>query len=302
MPMGRSDPRLHQTIILLDGRTLGFAEYGDLSGRPVLFFPGTPSGRLFHHPDESIARSVGARVFAIDRPGYGLSDFQPGRTLLDWPDDVVQLADALGIHRFSVVGISGGGPHAAACAFKIPQRLTAACIVSVMGPLDRPGATAGLPSVRRLSATVAKHAPWLVRPLLWLVSNPHRDSGRFLEQITAQSAKADRAILARPEVRAMLIENWAEATRRGLRGYAQEAVLLCRPWGFRLGDLTMHVQLWQGSADAVTPLSMGRWVEEAISDCRATFLPDEGHFLLFDHWTEILAAMVSWRWQEGSRN
>jgi pimeloyl-ACP methyl ester carboxylesterase len=184
--------------------------------------------------------------------------------------------------------MSGGGPHAAACAFKIPQRLTAACIVSGMGPLDRPGATAGLPSARPLSATAAKHAPWLVRPLLWLVSNPRRNAGRFYEQISAQSAMADRAVLARPEVRAMLIENWTDATRCGVRGYAQEAVLLCRPWGFRLGDLTMQVQLWQGSADAVTPLSMGRCVAQAIPDCRATFLPDEGHFLLFDHWGRSL--------------
>jgi len=291
--VGGSDPRVHQTISLPDGRTLGFAEYGDPSGRPVLFFPGTPSGRLFHHPDESIALSLGARVFAIDRPGYGLSDFQPGRTLLDWPSDVTALADALGIGHFAVAGISGGAPYVAACAFRIPDRLTAASIVSGMGPLDGPGATAGLPRGRRLSATVAKHAPCLVRPLLWLVSNPRRNAGRFYEQIGAQSAKADRAILARPEVRAMLIENWADATRCGVRGYAQEAVLLCRFWGFRLGDLTMQVQLWQGSADAVTPLSMGRCVAQAIPDCRATFLPDEGHFLLFDHWGEILAAMVS---------
>jgi pimeloyl-ACP methyl ester carboxylesterase len=290
---GNRESRLHQHLTLTDGRRLGFAEYGDPSGRPVLFFPGTPSGRLFHHPDDSIAASLGARVIVVDRPGFGLSDFQPRRTLLNWPSDVTALADVLGIGRFAVAGISGGAPYVAACAPKIPQRLTAACIVSGMGPLDRPGATAGLPSVRRLSATAAKHAPWLVRPLLWLVSNPRRNAGRFYEQITAQSAKADRAILARPEVRAMLIENWADATRCGVRGYAQEAVLLCRPWGFRLGDLTMQVQLWQGSADAVTPLSMGRCVAQAIPDCRATFLPDEGHFLLFDHWTEILASMVS---------
>ena len=106
--MDGSDPRQHQTIIVPDGRTLGFAEYGDPSGRPVLFFPGTPSGRLFHHPDESIALSLGARVFTVDRPGYGLSDFQAGRSLLDWPDDVVSLADAVRIERSAVIGASGG--------------------------------------------------------------------------------------------------------------------------------------------------------------------------------------------------
>ncbi|HUW95698.1 MAG TPA: alpha/beta hydrolase, partial [Anaerolineae bacterium] len=197
------------------------------------------------------------------------------------------------IHRFSVVGISGGGPYVAACVFEIPQRLATACIVSGVGPLDWPGATAGLPRARRLGAALAMHAPRLVRPFLWLVSNPRRNAERFFEQISAQSAQVDQVVLTRPEVRAMLMENWTEATRSGIRGYAQEALILCRPWGFRLGDLTMQIQLWQGTADAVTPLSMGRWVEEAISDCRATFLPDEGHFLLFDHWTEILAAMVS---------
>jgi pimeloyl-ACP methyl ester carboxylesterase len=79
-------------------------------GKPVVFFQGTPSSRLFHRPDESIALSLGARIIAIDRSGFGLSDFQPGRMLLDWPHDVVALADALKIDRFAVVGISGGGP------------------------------------------------------------------------------------------------------------------------------------------------------------------------------------------------
>jgi pimeloyl-ACP methyl ester carboxylesterase len=284
------EDRLNQCITLSDGRTLGFAEYGDLSGRPVLFFPGTPSGRLFHHPDESIALSLGARIITIDRPGFGLSDFQPGRSLLDWPADVVQLVDALGIHRFSVVGISGGGPYVAACVFEIPQRLATACIVSGVGPLDWPGATAGLPRARRLGAALATHTPRLVRPFLWLASNPRRNAERFFDQISAQSAPVDREILARPEVREMLIENWVESNRRGLRGYAQEAVIFCRPWGFPLGDLTMQVQLWQGTADAVTPSNIVRRVKQAIPDCQARFLRDEGHFLLFDHWAEILAA------------
>jgi len=291
--VGGSDPRLHQTVTLADGRTLGFAEYGDPSGRPVLFFPGTPSGRLFHHPDESITRSLGARVFTIDRPGYGLSDFQPGRTLLDWPDDVVPLADALGIGHFAVAGISGGAPYVAACAFRIPDRLTAASIVSGLGPLDGPGATAGLPSAKRLSATEAKHAPWLVRPLLWLTLNPHRNPQRFYQRMCHQSSEVDRAMLARPEIRAMLIENWAEANRRGVRGYAWETVIFSRPWGFRLEDIAMEVRLWHGVDDASMPIAVGHYLARTIPKCHSTFLPGEGHFLLFDHWGEILAAMVS---------
>jgi pimeloyl-ACP methyl ester carboxylesterase len=291
--MDGSDPRIRQTIVLPGGRTLGFAEYGDPSGRPVLFFPGTPSGRLFHHPDESIALSLGARVITIDRPGYGLSDFQPGRTLLDWPSDVMALADALGIARFAAAGISGGAPYVAACAFRIPDRLTAAAIVSGLGPIDWQGAMEGMPRERRVGVRLGGRAPWLVRPLLWLRLNPHRNPERFYERMVAQSSLVDRAILARPEIRAMLIANWTEANRSGVRPYAWETVIFSRPWGFRLDDIAMEVGLWHGEEDASMPIAVGHYLARTIPNCHSTFLPGEGHFLLFDHWGEILAAMVS---------
>jgi pimeloyl-ACP methyl ester carboxylesterase len=287
------DPRLHQTVSLPDGRTLGFAEYGDPCGRPVLFFPGTPSGRLFHHPDESIALSLGARVLALDRPGYGLSDFQPGRTLLDWPSDVTALADALGIGRFAVAGISGGAPYVAACAFTIPDRLTAAAMVSGLGPIDWQGATEGMPRERRVGVRLGRRAPWLVRPLLWLTLNPHRNPQRFFERMRDQSSPVDRAILARPEIGAMLLANWAEANRSGVRPYAWETVIFSRPWGFRLEDIAMEVRLWHGEEDASMPISVGLFLARTIPRCRSTFLPGEGHFLLFGHWGEILHAMIS---------
>jgi pimeloyl-ACP methyl ester carboxylesterase len=291
--MDGSDLRLHRTVALADGRALGFAEYGDPSGRPVLFFPGTPSGRLFHHSDESIAMALGARVLTVDRPGYGLSDFQPRRTLLDWPSDVTALADALGIDRFAVAGISGGAPYVAACAFGIPDRLTAAVIVSGLGPIDWPGATERMPTERRVGVGLGRRAPWLVRPLLWLTLNPHRDPQRFYQRMVARSSGVDRAVLARPEIKTMLIANWAEANRTGVRGYAWETVIFSRPWGFRLEDIEMEVRLWHGEEDASMPIAVGHHLAGTIPHCRATFLPGEGHFLLFNHWEEILAAMVS---------
>jgi len=160
--MDGSDRRLHQQITLADGCTLGFAEYGVPDGIPILFFPGTPSGRLFHHPDESIAVSLGARVITIDRPGYGLSDFQRNRALLNWPDDVEELADALGFDRFPVAGISGGAPYVAACALRIPERLTAAGIINGLGPTDWQGAVEGMPGERSVGVRLGRRAPWLV--------------------------------------------------------------------------------------------------------------------------------------------
>ena len=280
-------------IRLFDGRALAYAEYGLSDGKPVFFFQGTPSSRLFHHPDESIAVSLGARIITIDRPGFGLSDPKPNRTLLDWPDDVMELADALALEQFAVGGISGGGPYVAACAQKIPHRLTKAGIVSGGGPTDTPVGTEGMSRQRRIGATVARLVPGLLPALLGLMSNPHRDPDKFFEDIYSQSSDTDQAILARPEIRAMLVENWLEATRPGVDGYAHEARLFSTPWGFQLQDITMLVHLWHGTDDRSTPLTMAYHMWHTIPRCRAKFFPGEGHFLLFDHWEEILATLVA---------
>ena len=135
-----------QTIRLKDGRTLGYAEYGTPQGKPVFYFHGFPSSRIDWplFDTDGMAERINARIIAADRPGYGLSDFKRGRKILDWPDDVIELADALHIERFSVLGISGGGPYALACACRIPARLTTAAIVCGIGPAQAPGARDGV--------------------------------------------------------------------------------------------------------------------------------------------------------------
>ncbi len=288
-----SVPRLHQSFMLADGRRLGFAEYGDPVGKPVLFFPGTPSGRLFHHPDESIALSVGARIVTVDRPGYGLSDFQRNRTLLHWPEDVAGLADGLGLERFAVAGISGGAPYVAACALRIAHRLTTAAMISGLGPTDWPGAVEGMPGERRVGVRLGRRVPWLVRPLLWVMLNPRRNPERFYERIVGQSSGVDRSVLARADIRSMLLTNWSDANQNGVRGYAWETVIFSRPWGFGLPDIPVEVQMWHGMEDASMPVPHAQHLAATIPSCTATFLAGQGHFLLFDHWEEILASLVS---------
>jgi pimeloyl-ACP methyl ester carboxylesterase len=117
------EERTNRTIRLRDGRRLGYAEWGDPDGRPLFYFHGWPGARVEGRLGDEAARAQGVRMIALDRPGMGLSDYQPRRTLVDWPDDVIQLAAAMGLDRFAVLGISGGGPYAAACAWKLSDRL-----------------------------------------------------------------------------------------------------------------------------------------------------------------------------------
>ena len=136
--LGRTD-----NVRLPDGRDLCYTCHGPADGEPVFLFHGEPGSRMFM-PDADAPGRAGVLLITMDRPGYGRSTAQGGRTLLDWPDDVAFLADRLGIDRFSVLGISGGGPHALACAYRIPTRLCEVAIASSPCPFDFRRATDNL--------------------------------------------------------------------------------------------------------------------------------------------------------------
>lgn len=263
------------TLELADGRVLGYAEYGDPKGQPLFHFHGHPGSRLEAQLAHGEAERGGVRIIAFDRPGYGLSDFKPRRKLLDWPDDVVEAADALGIERFAVVGASGGGPYALACAYKIPDRLTAVGIVSGFAPLDAPEATVGMRRQNRIAFRLTRYVPQVARLAMWAM------------------ARQVRRILSRPEVKEAFLDIVVEAFRAGGRGPAWDTVAIARAWGFRLEDIEMPVHLWQGEEDLLVPPSMGRYQTEAIPNCRATFYPGEGHLLVVDHMREIREALFS---------
>ena len=289
--MTDSNSQVFGEFKLEDGRTLAFAECGDLSGKPVFFFQGTPSTRLFH-PDGALSARMGARVITVDRPGFGRSSFQPGRTLLDWPGDVLALADHLGIGRFAVAGISGGGPYAAACAYRIPDRLTRVAILGCFGPVALAEMTSGMPRERLLALWLVRHAPWILRPLFWLFRHPGRNTERFLARYTAHNPPADRTFLDRPDVRARMVDNYREAARQGVRGFAWEVIVVTRPWGFRLEEIRVPVHIWHGDQDSSTPLAMAEAMAQAIPHSCLTVLPGEGHFLVFGHWEAILADLL----------
>jgi pimeloyl-ACP methyl ester carboxylesterase len=282
--------RTNQQIKLKDGRSLGYAEYGAPEGKPVFYFHGFLGSRLdwpLSDSDDS-ATELNARIIAVDRPGMGLSDFKHSRRILDWPDDVIELADTLQFNRFAVLGISGGGPYAAACAFKIPQRLTAITIVCGMGPSEAPGAKDG-------TAMLLPSKSALIRKLLLMLMAMgfRHNPDRFLSQMKDTVAEPDKLLLAQPEIVQAFIYSAREAFRLGTRGASWEAVLYKRPWGYQLQDISMQIHLWHGELDTWVPVSVGRYVANAVPNCRAKFLPDEAHLsLAHNHIEEILSVLV----------
>ena len=285
--------RTNKQIKLKDWRMLGYGEYGAPDGKPVFYFHGHPGSRLdwlLFDADDS-AMELNARIIAVDRPGTGLSDFKPDREILDWPDDVLELADVLQLDRFAVIGISGGGPYAAACAFKLPGRLTATAIVCGMGPSEAPGAKEGM------SWIYAGKTPEERRQMLMGMASLIRENP---DQLVSQMKQApfpelDKVLMDQAGLSKMIVDlTFGEALQSGIDGLDQDAALYARPWGFQLQDITAEVYLWHGEPDINVPVSVGRYVADAIPNCHATFFPDEGHFSIArNHIREILNIMVA---------
>ncbi len=290
-----SHPTDVSLVQLRDGRSLAWAEYGDPAGKPVLYFHGFPGSRLEPgFAGDDLAR-VGARLIAIDRPGFGRSTFQPGRRLLDWPDDVASFANSLGLDRFACMGVSGGGPYVLACALRLSERLTRAAVVCGVGPLDTPEGSRGMMRMNRLLFGTARYSRAAVRLVTALMARSlRRDPSAALERMTRSLPGPDRAALERPGA----LENFAlstlESLRSGTRGAGLEARLYARSWGFRLEEVTAEIELYQGELDVNVAPSMGRYQASALPHCKAHFYPSEGHLsLAFGHLEEIVRSLVS---------
>ncbi len=278
-----------EQVRIADGRSLAYAEYGAATGTPVFYFHQTPGSRLYR-PNEEISSRLGARVISVDRPGYGCSANLPNRTLLDWPDDVVAVANHLGLERFAVAGIS---PFVVACAYKIPGRLTRAAVVGGPGPLDAPGARDSMMFSRRVGAFLLPLFPSVAAAAIEIFANPRDDPEAFLNRGSAGLPEADHKILENPEIRAMFIESYRESARQGVSGFVRDLYLYTHPWEIPLRDIKAEVHLWHGELDTSTPAASARYVADRIPNCHARFLPNEGHLILFRHWEEILETLLA---------
>lgn len=281
----------HQTIGLPDGRILAYAEYGDLPGFPIFHFHGGNSSRLEGQWLAEAATSQHIRLLAPDRPGFGMSDPHPERTFLSWAADVANLADALDIDRFGVMGLSGGGPHAAVVAHQLPERVTAVALVSSLAPPNMPDQLKGVFPPLRLNFLTARYAPALNRWFLGQMSNSYADPDKFLKMVKQGMPRPDK-ILA--EQRPVAIHQFSaaavESHRQGIAGDFTEWQLYVRPWGFQLSEISSSVDLWYGEVDNFVPVAMGRYLAGQIPNSQLHIVPDGGHFSTINNHAEAILA------------
>jgi pimeloyl-ACP methyl ester carboxylesterase len=260
-------------------RYLGAAELGDPDGFPVLWFHGTPGGRLQVPPDApASAERRGLRLFGVERPGTGWSTPHRYAAVSDLAVDVGALAAALGLDRFAVAGLSGGGPFALACARGLPDRVVAAAVIGGIGPVCGPDAVPGHgrtlarlhPLASLIAAPVGRILPALVRPVV-----PH--AGLAVRAFARFAPPADRPILRDPAFESVLVGDILHVMDGGLAGALHDFRLLSANWGFRLRDVRVPVCFFHGDADGFVPAAHAHHQARLVQRGTLTILPGGGH-------------------------
>lgn len=282
-------------IRLADGRWLGYQEYGVADGPPVFYFHGTPGSRLEFGLCETEGLQSGLRIISVDRPGMGLSSYHGGRRILDWSDDVVQLAAQLGYaeSQFGIIGLSGGAPYAAACAYKIPHRLSHVALVSGHTPIHAPGTRPG--NQDKLIELIARR-PRLGELAFKLVDRRlDRRPDKVVQKLSQNWSAADKKlVLCSPAIYQKLVMNLNEASRCGPSGMVKDVSLLARSWGFRLSDIQgVPISIWQGGCDRTVTPSMGNYFQQQIAGSELIIDSRAGHVTMFKwHAAEVFARFV----------
>lgn len=279
-------------ITLKDGRQLAFSQFGDLTGKPLFYFHGWPGSRLGASVMDNTAKKLKIRIIAPDRPGMGQSDFLPNRTFLDWPDDVLELADFLHFKRFAVIGSSGGTPYALACAYKIPTKLTKVGNVGTLAPIQE--------VIKMNKPTVWEKVKiwfyynlqrYIIIYLLLLklgakyfptfIYNSLPGKPNYLKKILKQNSKGN-----------ILRESILESLRFGTKGAALEYKLNLNNWGFKLRNIRKKIYLWHGLQDKYAPPVFAVYIVKTVKSHQAVFYPNDGHYLLLKYGESILKELI----------
>lgn len=275
------DLRCEGSIRLADGRRLGFAEFGVANGPAVLWLHGTPGASQQVPPAaRAAARRHGLRLVGVERPGYGRSTPYLHSTVRDLAGDLEEFADALGIGRFALAALSGGGPYALACAHRVPERVAAVALLGGVAPsVGREAVPGGLVTV---AVRFQLLLPLLREPIAWLLRGATQSFSPMAHQVAPLAVRLllpaeDVAALADPVLRSVFVADAMRAGRRWFGGPLYDATLFARPWGFSVTDVRVPVHLWHGDADRIVPLAHAVHLSRLLPNSELTVRPGGGH-------------------------
>ncbi|MFT4125447.1 MAG: alpha/beta hydrolase [Gordonia sp. (in: high G+C Gram-positive bacteria)] len=290
-------PKIEGSVGVADGRRrIGFAEYGSATGRAVIWLHGTPGARR-QIPIEARAWAADnhIRLIGLDRPGVGSSTAHRYAQIADFPTDLEVILEALGIDEFAIIGISGGGPYTLATAHAFPHRVIVAGVVGGVAPTVGPEAIGGgamalgsalAPVVRVAGAPLGKIISSVLSVARPVAEPAIKAYGRL-------SPRADREVLARPEVRAFFLDDLLHGGSRRMDAPFADIVVFARDWGFRVADVTTPVLWWHGDDDNIIPFEHGQHMAALLPDCTFYELPGESHLSTFGAMsTQFLADLV----------
>ncbi|HET9256650.1 MAG TPA: alpha/beta fold hydrolase [Pseudonocardiaceae bacterium] len=287
-------PRI-ESVTTDDGRRLTIDVTGDPDGYPVFLLHGTPGSRNGPKPRGIVLYRLGLQLICYDRPGYGGSDRHEGRTVRDAAADVATIADKMGFDRFAVVGRSGGGPHALACAAVLSERVSSAAVLVSLAPSDAVGLDwyhgMNRQNVQEYG-TADADVQALLSNLAYLTEQTQRDPRRFIDLIESELSESDKRVVGDVALRRLLLDTYAEALRQGAAGWIDDVLAFRKPWEIALSNITSRVLLWHSEDDQFSPISHTRWLSGHIPQVQVEFRIQAGigHFGAL----EVLPEILSW--------
>lgn len=280
--------KINQHIVLEDKRKLGFAEYGNSEEYPIIYCHGSQSSRLEMHYDIYFAIENDLRIITIDRPGHGLSDFNPNGSILQFARDVKQLIDYLEINKFSVIGMSAGAPFALGIAYLFPENIYKTSIISGFAPFNNESKKHVSKEVK-LMLNLAKTFPVLLKLLLKIqVKRLDKNPKKVLNGFLKIMSQPDQEILKNDAVMKVLENTFKEAFRNGSKGVTYEiSNLLVKNWEFELNKIQVPVTFWQGKKDNNVPFQWAQYMSSKIKGSHLKEYPKKGHLMIFEYAKEI---------------
>lgn len=282
-----------QVVEALDRRMLSVESLGDPAGKPVFLLHGTPGGRYGPRPRGIVLYRLGIRLISYDRPGYPGSDRKAERTVADAAGDVEAIADHFGFDRFSVVGRSGGAPHALACAALLKKRVICAAALGSLAPYDAEGLNwnAGMADSNvRAYRDAESDLGTLIATLNEQATRVRNNSESLLKSLWPELVGDDKEVIGDIALRQIIAQVHAEALRDSVDGWIDDVIALSRPWGFDPAAIAVPVKLWSGSDDVFSPVSHTYWLAKRIEGAELEIQKGKAHFGA----VEILPKILTW--------